>query len=272
MDILGGIAAWMTKTPWVLREPSSAAAYSPSAKNRLRQWIGARASAILPNSKGGESYWKALGNSPVCHVIPNGIPMEQLDIVGQAPLSDFDIPSGRQVILYVGRFDKGKNIENMLAALSIIQNEESITAVLAGDGPLKQVIRQTINRLGISDQVILPGFVSNPWALMKRADAFVFVSEFEGFPNVVIEAMACSCPLVVSDIPAHREFLDEQCALLVNPGCPEKISEALQGVLSDTTGARARAKIAYEKVAQWSIDSVANRVEGVYRDVLDFRR
>ncbi len=53
------------------------------------------------------------------------------------------------------------------------------------------------------------------WALMKKASVFVSLSAYEGCPNTVMEAMACGCPIIVSDIPEHREILDEQSALFV---------------------------------------------------------
>lgn len=268
MDILGGLAAWATGIPWVLREPSSALAYPATVKNGLRERVGARASAILSNSKGGEAYWRGIGHSPPCHVIPNGIPLESLENVPPASFAGFGIPPDRRVVLYVGRFEEGKNIEQLVDALSLVAAAEPVFAVLAGDGPSLPAIRQRIERLGISDRVVLPGFVADAWAMMKRADAFAFPSAFEGLPNVVLEAMACGCPLVVSDIPAHREFLDDRCALLVDPGRPAEIAEAILGTLADPAGARARARIAKEKVAPWSVPSIAKLYEDAYRDVL----
>lgn len=271
MDILGGLAAWATATPWVLREPSSALAYPPTVKSGLRRWVGARASAILSNSKGGEAYWRGTGHSPPCRVIPNGIPLESLESAPPASFAGFGLPPERKVILYVGRFEEGKNIEHLVDALSLVAASEPVSAVLAGDGPSLPAIRQRIERLGISDRVILPGFVSDAWAMMKRADAFAFLSAFEGLPNVVLEAMACGCPLVVSDIPAHREFLDERSALLVDPERPGEIAEAILGTIADPAGARARARIAREKVAPWSVPSIAKRYEEAYMEVLERR-
>jgi glycosyltransferase involved in cell wall biosynthesis len=271
MDILGGLAAWATGTPWALREPSSALAYPATVKCGLRQWVGARANAILANSKGGEAYWRGIGPSPPCRVIPNGIPLESLESVPPGSFAGFGLPAGRKVILYVGRFEEGKNIEHLADALSLVAASEPVSAVLAGDGPSLPAIRQRIERLGISDRVVLPGFVSDAWAMMKRADAFAFPSAFEGLPNVVLEAMACGCPLVVSDIPAHREFLDERSALLVDPERPGEIAEALRRTIADPEGARARARAAKEKIAPWSVASVAKLYEDAYRDVLERR-
>jgi len=107
--------------------------------------------------------------------------------------------------------------------------------------------------------------------MMKRADAFVYLSLYDGFPNVVLEAMACGCPLVVSDIPAHRDFLDEQCALFVSPRRPADVAEAIRRTLFAPVEAQARAKIAKEKVTRWSVAWVARQYDEVYREVLECR-
>ena len=107
---------------------------------------------------------------------------------------------------------------------------------------------------------------------MKAADAFVSVSYLEGQPNAVMEAMACGCPLVVSDIPMHREFLDEETALLVDPDDADAIARAIEAVLSDPEAARRRSEKARELAAQWSISEMAQQYDRVYSECLKRRR
>ena len=80
--------------------------------------------------------------------------------------------------------------------------------------------------------------------------------------------MACGCPLVVSDIPEHREFLDEQSALLVDPDLPAAIADAILDVLSAPEAAARRAEVAWAKVLHWSIPAIARRYAQVYEEVL----
>ena len=96
----------------------------------------------------------------------------------------------------------------------------------------------------------------------------VSVGFFEGRPNAVLEAMACGCPLVVSDIPAHREFLDEGSALLVSPEVPAAIAQAIGSVLTAPDDAARRAKEARAKAAQWSNQAMARQYAHVYQEVL----
>jgi glycosyltransferase involved in cell wall biosynthesis len=106
---------------------------------------------------------------------------------------------------------------------------------------------------------------------MKRSDAFCSLSNYEGFPNSVIEAMACGCPLIVSDISAHREFLNDGCALLVNPGDPEEIAKAIKLSLSNPTSAAKKAEIAEAIAQKWSVSSMAKQYEKVYQHILKDR-
>lgn len=271
MDVLAGIAAIVTGTPWILREPCSAEAYPRTIKNELRHWIGGRASAIVANSKAGESYWRTQRKPQVCNVIPNCIPLTAIESAPPAPIWDIGISPGQKLVLYVGRFEEQKNVESLVEALSLVPEEERVAAILAGDGTTRPAILRKIDRLGISDRVALPGFVADASGMMKRADAFVYLSLYDGFPNVVLEAMACGCPLVVSDISAHRDFLDEQCALFVSPRQPADVAEAIRRTLLAPVEAQARAKIAKERVTRWSVAWVARQYEEAYQEVLERR-
>jgi glycosyltransferase involved in cell wall biosynthesis len=102
---------------------------------------------------------------------------------------------------------------------------------------------------------------------MKRASVFVSVGFFEGKPNGVLEAMACGCPLVVSDIAAHREFLDESSAVLANPRDALSIAKGIELCLTNPASARVRSARAREIIAQWSVERMVGRYEELYREV-----
>jgi glycosyltransferase involved in cell wall biosynthesis len=103
---------------------------------------------------------------------------------------------------------------------------------------------------------------------MKRVDALVSLSKFEGCPNVVLEAMACGCPLVVSNIPAHREILDEQSALFANPHSPIEAAAALKATLSFREAAQSRALAARERAAGRPIEATVRLYEQLYLNLL----
>jgi glycosyltransferase involved in cell wall biosynthesis len=162
----------------------------------------------------------------------------------------------------------GKNLEVLVSALRRVLSDPRTVAALCGEGPLRSTLERSLAEYGIADRVRLPGYVSNVWGWLKRADVFVSVSRFEGQPNAVLEAMSCGCPVVVSDIPAHREFLDEESAVLVNVDAPAALAEAITGVLSENEAATRRAARARATVAQWSINAIGRRHAAVYEEVL----
>jgi glycosyltransferase involved in cell wall biosynthesis len=267
MDILAGSAARLLGIPWIISERSAGPPDPGTAKNRIRVRIAAGARAVVSNSAGGDAYWAKSAPGVRRHVVPNGLPLDELSRALPEPLAPLGIRDGEKVVLFVGRFEPGKNIEKLLVAFSIAARETAAKIILCGDGPRRDSIRAVIDREGISGSAILPGISTNVPGLLKRADVFAFPSGFEGFPNVVLEAMACGCPIVASDIPAHRDFLDERSALLVDPTDPRAIAAAIRASLADPDGARRRAGIAREKVARWTIPAMAESYARIYAEI-----
>jgi glycosyltransferase involved in cell wall biosynthesis len=269
MDILGALAARLTRVPWILQERCSEPAYPPTSKHRWRVALAAGACAVISNSTGGDRYWQSrLSERVRRYVIPNALPLAEVESARAAGREETGVEPNERLVLHVGRLVPQKNLEVLLSALRRVLSDPRIVAVLCGEGPLRSALEQLLVEYGIADRVRLPGYVSNVWGWLKRADVFVSVSRFEGQPNAVLEAMACDCPVVVSDIPAHREFLDEESAALVNVDAPAALAEAITGALTENEAAIRRAARARATAAQWSIEAIGRRHADVYAEVL----
>jgi glycosyltransferase involved in cell wall biosynthesis len=267
MDIMGGAAALLTGTRWVLRESSSAPLYASGLRHRLRLSLARMADGVVSNSAGGDAYWRGAAGAPPLYLIPNAIPFDEIAAGGDsARAAEFGFGPGVKVVLYAGRMDVGKNVEGVLATLARVAVEVPLVAVMCGDGPSRPRLERMARELGLAGRVVFKGYVDNLWELMRGADAFVSLSRFEGCPNVVLEAMACGCPLVVSDIPAHRELLDERSARFADPEETEQAAAELKATL--LSGDEARARAARAKAAARPVEATARLYEHLYLSLL----
>ena len=106
-----------------------------------------------------------------------------------------------KVLLAAGRLIKQKNFTMLIQALAIVRANRDVRLVLLGDGPERRDIEDLTRKLNVNDAVSMPGWVENPYAFMARVDLFVMSSSFEGLPGVLIQALACGCPVVSTDCP-----------------------------------------------------------------------
>jgi len=272
MDILGGIIASLTRTPWIIREPSSAVAYLPTWKNRLRVRVASKACAIVANSAGGEHYWALQLPLVPRFIIRNGLLQDEIS-ASDAPIPLDCLNAGLPIILYVGRLTSdasaSKNLTFLLQALAHVRNERKFAAVLCGEGPQRAELEQLSESLGLACDVHFTGYLpsGSVWSLMKRASVFISLSAYEGCPNSVMEAMVCGCPLVLSDIPAHREILDETSALFVNPADTRQICAAIVQSLSDHVAAGTRVASARSRAGEWSVSEMSRSYEKIYKEL-----
>jgi glycosyltransferase involved in cell wall biosynthesis len=261
MDVAGGAAAFLTRTPWIATERSSGAHYPNDIRYRMRRIAGRFASAVIANSPAGLASWRHSRAKPF--MVPNAVP---LDEIAAAEPSREDFGAAR-IILFVGRIDAEKNLPNLIDALVPIVTTTDSVALFCGIGPLEDATRRLIESTGCANRIRLLGFRNDVWDLMKRADVLVAPSWFEGHPNAVIEAAACGCPLVVSEIPAHRAFLDDATALFAPPEDSAALSAAIVTALQDRGAAMARAARARAIVAEWSIANISRAYARIYEQL-----
>ncbi len=273
MDILAGFIAWRLKISVVLSERSSEKAYPRNARNRLRSFIGCNATAIVANSRQGCDYWHRKGFHRRLAVIRNGIPLEEIRHAQPCttlPLgSGLALSSEQKLIMFAGRYGEEKNLEVLLDSFSqVLGRCAEVVAVLFGAGPKLEEIESIRATLPDRDRLHILDYTNNLWGYMKRAELFVSISLFEGSPNVVLEAAASGCALVLSDIPEHREIVDDESAKLVPAKDSRAVAEAILQLLSDPDGASRMAQRARECVSSMSVRSAALEYKKLYNQVM----
>lgn len=268
MDVVGGLACRATGTPWVLGERNSGSSYPGTWKMRSRRLLAFGARRVVANSRAGTAYWRSQLPASRLAVIPNAVPHEELERVAARGDWPFDGPAPDRLILYAGRFERQKNVLTLVEALARLRPAPDTRAVLFGEGPLRTAVEALVREAGIAPWVVIAGYQHDLWAWIKRADVLVSISDHEGMPNIVLEAMACGCPLVVSDIDEHREILDEASALLVPPRDPEAIAAAIRQTVVRTPPVAARAERARTRSAAWSRAAAAAAYVALYREAL----
>jgi glycosyltransferase involved in cell wall biosynthesis len=269
MDVLGGIVARCMGLPHLLSERSSAAMYASGGwKSRLRVAIGRGAHAVIANSEGGLDYWRAQGARGRLHVVRNALTPPSLE---PAPLSLLGL-EGQRLLVAAGRLSHEKNVpmlvRAMAAALAKLPDHH---AVIFGDGPDREVTQALIADTGLSGRIHLGGYTQQLSGWLRAADVFVSASLMEGHPNVVIEAAAAGCPLVLSDIPAHREFAVNGSALFAPASDSGRLADAMVLSVTDRLAALARADQARALTEALSVEAAALQHIHIYRSLLSER-
>ncbi len=199
-------------------------------------------------------------------IVPNGLDLAQIDAAPPVRLDEFGIPPQSRLIVWAGRMDPVKNLHALLDCISRLIPRMPLCAVLIGDGPARQGWQQEAATLGLERVARFIGWSDNVPGWLKSADALLFPSRTEGAPNVVLEAMACRCPVVSADIPACAELLDGGRAGLLCPmndgaGFAHALERLLTNLpLSETLAAAGRRVVE----DRHRLEDVARRWRGLY--------
>lgn len=193
---------------------------------------------------------------------PNQMPMD-------TDVGSFDhpwfAPGEPPVVLAAGRLAPAKDFETLIRAFSTVSSDRPARLVLLGEGKQRKRIEDLIRVLGLDEVVLMPGFVSDPFPWMSRAAVFVLSSAWEGSPGVLIEAMACGCPVVSTDCPSGpTEILESgKYGSLVPVGDDDALAHAILETLdAPRNPARLRARAA-EFDVDTAVDGYVEVLSGV---------
>jgi len=273
MDVAGGIAARITSTPWLISERSSSLAYEKRLKDTfLRRRIGHLADGAAANSEQGSLVWKgALRRNAPAHVVFNAIDMAAIEAAPVATNESLGVNASDKVVMFAGRLSEEKGIEPAIAAAEIICDRPNTAFVICGEGVLQQRVQRVIDASRNREGIRYLGYRDDIFSVMKRSSVLLSTSRFEGNPNAVIEALACGTALVVSEIPAHREFLDDTMASFVSIN-PEQCAKAVIALLDDDAKRERQVNAARIAAASRRPEKIAAAYDVIYRDVISRRR
>lgn len=222
-----------------------------------------RAAALVVQTESVARWFQdALGSAarPVV-VIPNPLAPVALGAVSCARSGD------APYVLGVGRLEEQKGFDILIDAFALACPPGTRPELrIAGTGSLRSTLEQRAYARGVADRVRFIGQSSETAALMRGASAFVLSSRFEGFPNALLEAMACGAPCIAADCPSGpRELLGvDEGGLLVPVGDVERLAAAIRRVLADPE-LSARLSATGRRMAQaYSLPVVAERWEKLF--------
>jgi colanic acid/amylovoran biosynthesis glycosyltransferase len=205
------------------------------------------------------------------HVVHVGIPIEQFtrsENGGQ--------PREHPTILFIGRQVPEKGQAVLLEAMVLLANRgHRVNVTLAGEGQARRELEHLAERLGVASQVSFPGAVGQEeiHALYAGASIFCLPSFAEGVPGVLMEAMAMRLPVVSTRITGIPELIDDgHTGLLVTPGRPDELADALERLLVDPSLCRDMGLSAREKVvSEFNTERTAEQLYALFVQMLSSR-
>jgi glycosyltransferase involved in cell wall biosynthesis len=195
---------------------------------------------------------------PACKlaVLPNGLRLPTAGPLAPSP------GATTATIVSVGRLEAPKRHDLTIRAVARIASDTPVRLVLVGSGQDEVALRRLADEVGASSIVEFTGFVASPTDEVVRADVFVLATDYEGFGNVIVEALACGKPVVASDVPYGPRFIlgDGEYGDLVAPGSVDALEDAMRRALSRPYDHDAALR-ACRRAEEFAVDAVASRFE-----------
>lgn len=267
---------------WIVREGNNthaviedeiAAPFGRRLAGRLVRKCYRAADCVLATSHGlASGLERGLGlDRSRLKVIPNPIDVERIQASSRLPMAD---PPGASFIVTAGRLEHQKGHDLLIRAFAASPACAGLELVILGEGAQRAALQELAGQLGVGGRVRFPGFVANPWAWFARARLFVLPSRWEGFANVVAEALACGAPTVVTDCDyGPSEIVEHRVSgWVVRHGSAEALRQGMDRILGDDLLAARLAQGGRQRAWSFNIDQVTAAYAALFVDQAAARR
>jgi glycosyltransferase involved in cell wall biosynthesis len=266
VNVLSLLASRGIGVPVVVSERTDPGAYALGWMwEQLRAWTYPSAAALVAQTEAALRYFPS-ARGRLDRVIPNPVAR------GRMPAELSREAVGPYRVLAMGRLGPEKGFDRLLAAFAqVTARFPGWELEIWGEGPERAALERDLSDLGLGTRARLPGIARDPTELMGSVDLFVLSSRFEGFPNVLCEAMASGLPVISYDCPSGpREIIRHEIdGLLVPPeGGVDALAATLARLMGDPAERRRLAARAPELADRFALDRVMGLWDEVLADVL----
>jgi glycosyltransferase involved in cell wall biosynthesis len=211
-----------------------------SMEKLLMKLLYPRAGEIVGVSKGTARDFSNFLGIPLAkiHVIYNpAITPNLLENAKQTINHPWLVDGQPPVVLGVGRLEPVKDFSTLIKAFALARQYAPLRLLILGEGEQREELERLVHQLGLQEDASLPGFQQNPFPFMQRAAVLALTSLREASPNVIIQAMACGCPVIATNCPGGTSELvdDGSYGHLVPVGDSTAMAQAIREVLDGDT-------------------------------------
>jgi len=207
----------------------------------------------------------------VLTVIPNGVDLNRFPAGEPGDLTGLGIPPGRRIVASIGRWEPQKGIDWLIeSAGQWLERLPDHDLLLVGRGSLEAHLRGLVAKRGVEDRVHFAGWRPDVPEILAASELLVLPSQWEGMPNVVLEAMAARLPVVASDVEGVRELLGEQAAEQTVPfGDDQALADRLVQILADRDLAEQLGAANRRRVEQqFSLDAMVEAYQRLWESLV----
>jgi len=217
----------------------------------LRRYLYPRAARIvMQTDSSAQAMHTALARPTPLAVIPNPIAPQLWSL----PAATEVAPSTPPQVVALGRLTAIKGYDRLIRAFAALPADyHTWQLCFYGDGPQKSQLQALAQQCGVAERVHFKGRTEHPWENLVRGQLFVLCSEYEGFPNALLEAMALGLPCIALDCPSGPAELSEQgrvARLLPAQASTEQLSQAMAELMGDPKARQVLGRQARDSVRQ----------------------
>ncbi len=205
------------------------------------------------------------------HVSPNAVDGKHCQEAQPADLAEYGIPPGARVLTFIGRLHPQKRPGLLLEAVApLLRADPGLVLLMIGDGPLRETLVTEVAKLGLEEQVRMPGRVAETSGILKASAVLVLPSAWEGMPNVVLEAIAAGCPVVATRCEGIDDLVENGLPVQVVGVSAEagELSQALVDVLQRHPH-ELLSNVEPVVSERFTWDAVVDEYELLYRQILN---